>query len=344
MLAEIEQPLAQIGAKDYCFAMRNTLQDARLKDKFEGAGIENVENAVQETFDWLDQNPLAEKEEFEAKQKELEGVVNAVPLGWMYGCAIHLVPASWMDAIPPAPHGVSPVGLTFYIDATPGNRDSTNSAFQGDVTLFMVHCIKKIAVGCNKMNCNTAEYKKARYEVVANEMRSMLVKVGWKNDMVEEQIPNIPISGKMGDDLLKCEDDQGVNDMYGWTGIDIVVGNERIHFDTIYDTIYDFINKVCKVLERPCNAAIKSNQITITNEKGRLSQSEKIRKRLQDDEAQPEQEDSLDEDSTDDAAKYREEDEANKSKIEGVRTHSWETVLAGLWRDLGDSAIQDALD
>jgi len=29
-------------------------------------------------FDWLDKNQLAEKDEFEAKQKELEGVVNPI--------------------------------------------------------------------------------------------------------------------------------------------------------------------------------------------------------------------------------------------------------------------------
>ena len=33
---------------------------------------------MQETLDWLDKNQLAEKDEFEAKQKELEGVVNPI--------------------------------------------------------------------------------------------------------------------------------------------------------------------------------------------------------------------------------------------------------------------------
>jgi len=37
-----------------------------------------IEKAVQETLDWLDKNQLAEKDEFEAKQKELEGVVNPI--------------------------------------------------------------------------------------------------------------------------------------------------------------------------------------------------------------------------------------------------------------------------
>lgn len=58
--------------------MRNTLNEEKLKDKFEGGDKEKIESAVQETLDWLDKNQLAEKDEFEAKQKELEGIVNPI--------------------------------------------------------------------------------------------------------------------------------------------------------------------------------------------------------------------------------------------------------------------------
>ena len=37
---------------------------------------ERAEKAVQETLDWLDSNQLAEVEELEDKQKELEQVIN----------------------------------------------------------------------------------------------------------------------------------------------------------------------------------------------------------------------------------------------------------------------------
>merc|ERR1711939_375762 len=63
---------AKNGLENYCFTMRNTLQEEKLKEKFEGGDKEAIENAL----DWLDKNQLAEKDEFEAKQKELEGVVN----------------------------------------------------------------------------------------------------------------------------------------------------------------------------------------------------------------------------------------------------------------------------
>merc|ERR1712134_153786 len=55
---------AKNGLENYCFTMRNTLNEEKLKEK--------IEEAVQEALDWLDKNQLAEKDEFEAKQKEVE--------------------------------------------------------------------------------------------------------------------------------------------------------------------------------------------------------------------------------------------------------------------------------
>merc|ERR1719243_107663 len=69
---------AKNGLENYCFTMRNTLQEEKLVDKFEGDDKDKIEKAVQDALDWLDKNQLAEKDEFEAKQKELEGVVNPI--------------------------------------------------------------------------------------------------------------------------------------------------------------------------------------------------------------------------------------------------------------------------
>merc|ERR1739845_116063 len=73
-----EKVEAKNGLENYCFTMRNTLEEEKLKDKFESGDKEKIEKAVQEALDWLDKNQLAEKEEFEAKQKEVEGVVNPI--------------------------------------------------------------------------------------------------------------------------------------------------------------------------------------------------------------------------------------------------------------------------
>merc|ERR1712051_633369 len=69
---------AKNGLENYCFTMRNTLQEEKLKDKFEDGDKDKIEKAVQDALDWLDKNQLAEKDEFEANQKELEGVVNPI--------------------------------------------------------------------------------------------------------------------------------------------------------------------------------------------------------------------------------------------------------------------------
>ena len=73
-----EKVEAKNGLENYCFTMRNTLAEEKLKDKFEGGDKEKIEAAVQDALDWLDKNQLAEKDEFETKQKEVEGIVNPI--------------------------------------------------------------------------------------------------------------------------------------------------------------------------------------------------------------------------------------------------------------------------
>merc|ERR1711953_1398219 len=65
---------AKNSLENYCFTWGNTLNEEKLTEKFEPGDKEKVEKEVQNTLDWLDKNQLAEKDEFEAKQKELEGV------------------------------------------------------------------------------------------------------------------------------------------------------------------------------------------------------------------------------------------------------------------------------
>jgi len=66
-----EKVEAKNGLENYCFTMRNTLQEEKLKEKFEGGDKEKIEAAVQDALDWLDKNQLAEKDEFEVKQKSV---------------------------------------------------------------------------------------------------------------------------------------------------------------------------------------------------------------------------------------------------------------------------------
>jgi len=69
---------AKNGLENYAYNMRNTVNDDKVKDKIDPSDKETVENAVNETIKWLEENQLGEVEEFEHKQKELEGVCNPI--------------------------------------------------------------------------------------------------------------------------------------------------------------------------------------------------------------------------------------------------------------------------
>ena len=77
--AEDEEAAARITAKNglesYAYNLRNSV-DGDLKDKLEASDKESLDKAITETISWLDASAEASKEEYEEKQKELEGVAN----------------------------------------------------------------------------------------------------------------------------------------------------------------------------------------------------------------------------------------------------------------------------
>merc|ERR1719261_357848 len=75
------------------------------------------------------------------------------------------------------------------------------------------------------MDCDVAGYKQSRYDEIANEMKSTLIKVGWKK------------SDNMG----------------WWKGMDIACGKETIHCDPLFDVF----NNLFRVPERPSSAPMR---------------------------------------------------------------------------------------
>lgn len=55
-----------------------------------------------------------------------------------------------------------------------------------------------------------------RYKEIAEEMRHTLVRVGWKDSFVAKSVPVIPISGWMGDNLIKESPNMG-----WWKGVEV---------------------------------------------------------------------------------------------------------------------------
>jgi len=71
---------ARNGLEGYAYNMKNTLSDEEkgIKDKIDEDDAEALDEAVQDVLDWLDENQEAELEEYQEKQKELEGIVNPI--------------------------------------------------------------------------------------------------------------------------------------------------------------------------------------------------------------------------------------------------------------------------
>merc|ERR1712014_472332 len=80
--AEDEKQKERISAKNnlesYCFNMKSTLDDEKLKDKISDSDKETITKKCDEIIKWLDANQLAEVDEFTDKQKEVEGICNPI--------------------------------------------------------------------------------------------------------------------------------------------------------------------------------------------------------------------------------------------------------------------------
>lgn len=58
--------------------MKSTVEDEKFKDKLSDADKTTIMDKCNEIIKWLDANQLAEKEEFEHKQKQIEAVCNPI--------------------------------------------------------------------------------------------------------------------------------------------------------------------------------------------------------------------------------------------------------------------------
>ncbi|XP_071572900.1 heat shock 70 kDa protein cognate 4 [Temnothorax nylanderi] len=80
--SEDEQQRERISAKNalesYCFNMKSTMEDDKIKDKIDASDKDKVMSKCNEVISWLDANQLAEKEEFVDKQKELEAICSPI--------------------------------------------------------------------------------------------------------------------------------------------------------------------------------------------------------------------------------------------------------------------------
>jgi len=69
---------AKNGLENYAYSMRNTIRDEKVASQLEPDDKAALEKAVDEAVAWLDKNQLAEVEEFDHKQKELEKICTPI--------------------------------------------------------------------------------------------------------------------------------------------------------------------------------------------------------------------------------------------------------------------------
>merc|ERR1719500_2103272 len=69
-----ERIAAKNNLESYCFNMKSTLDDEKVNDKISDADRKVITDKCDDAIKWLDANQTADKDEYEDKQKELEGV------------------------------------------------------------------------------------------------------------------------------------------------------------------------------------------------------------------------------------------------------------------------------
>ncbi|PWY79789.1 molecular chaperone Hsp70 [Aspergillus eucalypticola CBS 122712] len=87
--AEASRIQAKNGLESYAYSLKNTINEGKLTISDEDK--QKVTAKVDEVISWLDSNQTAEKDEYEAQQKELEGVANPI-ISAAYGGAAGAAP------------------------------------------------------------------------------------------------------------------------------------------------------------------------------------------------------------------------------------------------------------
>ncbi|KAG2463709.1 heat shock 70 kDa protein-like [Polypterus senegalus] len=96
--AEDEAQRAKIAAKNtlesYAFNIKSSVEDENMKGKISEEDKKKIMDKCNQTISWLENNQLAEKEEYEHQQKELEKVCNPVISKLYQGAAPGGMPGS----------------------------------------------------------------------------------------------------------------------------------------------------------------------------------------------------------------------------------------------------------
>ncbi|UYV71068.1 Hsc70-4 [Cordylochernes scorpioides] len=104
---EDEKQKERISSKNalegYCFQMKTYMEEDKIKEKIGADEVKKITDKIDEAIKWLDGNQMAEKEEYEAKRKELEDICSPI-VAQSYGGAAP-PPGAPSDSPPSAGRG-----------------------------------------------------------------------------------------------------------------------------------------------------------------------------------------------------------------------------------------------
>ena len=71
---------ARNGLESYLYNLKNTLDDDEkgAADQISAEDKKELQDIIDETLDWMDENPEADTEDYSAKQKEVENIANPI--------------------------------------------------------------------------------------------------------------------------------------------------------------------------------------------------------------------------------------------------------------------------
>ncbi|KAL0941056.1 heat shock 70 kda protein [Colletotrichum truncatum] len=108
--AEGQRVAAKNGLESYAYSLRNTLGDPKVDEKLDADDKEKLKTEIDKVVTWLDENQQATREEYEDRQKELEGIANPIMMKF-YGSA-GAPPGGAPGGFPGAPGAGGPPGAS----------------------------------------------------------------------------------------------------------------------------------------------------------------------------------------------------------------------------------------
>eukprot|EP00467_Chlorarachnion_reptans_P005061 CAMPEP_0114486076 /NCGR_PEP_ID=MMETSP0109-20121206/27_1 /TAXON_ID=29199 /ORGANISM="Chlorarachnion reptans, Strain CCCM449" /LENGTH=512 /DNA_ID=CAMNT_0001662225 /DNA_START=41 /DNA_END=1579 /DNA_ORIENTATION=- len=148
-------------------------------------------------------------------------------------------------------------GFEAAIQKGDGSADAQKGQTRHHAELTKLLGIQQIIVGVNKMDEQSVKWDQGRYKEIKKNMLSMLKQSGWKikgksTDKKKKGpnlVPVIPISGWMGDNLIKPSTNMPWFNKKGWTAT--TPSGVKVKGQTLFEALDQFVEPVKRDLEKP---------------------------------------------------------------------------------------------